>query len=148
MKIPKGIKVSDLRVGTGAVAASGTFALIDYDCYLPRGERCDTSRNRPSPVQMEVGKRMTLPAFAYGEGAPRSEYHVLRARQGLRPAPKRRPALRNRIASHCRSLGQSRLRVACEIGFDVTHNYGVQRTGAAHSYRTGQVGRALRGPDR
>ena len=54
MKIPKGIKVSDLRVGTGALAAPDKFALIDYDCYLPRGELCDTSRDKPSPVQVAV----------------------------------------------------------------------------------------------
>lgn len=67
MKIPKGLKVKQLRAGTGAVAEPGKIALIHYDCYLPRGEKCDSSRQRKQPIPLRVGeRRCTIPAFAYG----------------------------------------------------------------------------------
>lgn len=65
MKIPKGLKISQVRVGTGRVAEPGKFALIHYDCYLPRGEKCESSRNQGFPVQLKVGERLTYPAIAY-----------------------------------------------------------------------------------
>lgn len=64
MNIPKGLKISQVRAGTGRVAERGKFALIHYDCYLPRGEKCESSRTR-SPVQLRVGERLTYPALAY-----------------------------------------------------------------------------------
>ena len=65
MKIPRGLKVKQVRPGTGDVAQPGKFALIHYDCYLPRGEKCDSSRQRKQPVQLKVGERLTFPAIAY-----------------------------------------------------------------------------------
>ena len=64
MKIPKGLKISQVRAGTGQVAEPGKFALIHYDCYLPRGEKCESSRLH-APVQLRVGERLTYPAIAY-----------------------------------------------------------------------------------
>ncbi len=64
MKIPKGLKISELRPGTGQVAQTGDFALIHYDCYLPRGEKVESSRGN-GPVQLKVGERLTYPALAY-----------------------------------------------------------------------------------
>ena len=64
MKIPKGLKISQLRAGTGPMAEPGKFALIHYDCYLPRGEKSDSSRAR-APVQLRIGERLTYPALAY-----------------------------------------------------------------------------------
>ena len=43
MKPPKGLKISQVRPGDGPVAELGKFAVIRYDCYLPRGEMCDSS---------------------------------------------------------------------------------------------------------
>jgi peptidylprolyl isomerase len=65
MRIPKGLKVKQMRPGTGAVAQPGKFAMIHYDCYLPRGEKCDSSRRREQPVQLKVGERLIFPAIAY-----------------------------------------------------------------------------------
>ena len=65
MNAPKGLKIKQVKAGTGAVATSGKFALIHYDCYLPRGEKCESSRTRGSPVQLKVGERLTYPAIAY-----------------------------------------------------------------------------------
>ena len=65
-KVPKGIRIKDLKQGTGAVAEKGRVALVHYDCYLPQGAKCDTSRTRPNPVQFEVGRRRVYPALEYG----------------------------------------------------------------------------------
>ena len=65
MRIPKGLKIKQVRAGTGDVAEPGKFALIHYDCYLPRGEKVESSRTRGSPIQLKVGERLTYPAIAY-----------------------------------------------------------------------------------
>ena len=65
-KIPKGLKVRQIRAGSGAVAQLGQLATIHYDCYLPRGEKCDSSRDKEYPVQLRVGHRHAYPVFAYG----------------------------------------------------------------------------------
>jgi FKBP-type peptidyl-prolyl cis-trans isomerase len=66
MHIPKGIRIKDLRAGSGEVAAPGRVALLHYDCYLPRGEKWASSRERPYPVQFRIGQREAFPAFEYG----------------------------------------------------------------------------------
>jgi len=66
MKRPKGISVKELRPGSGEVAEQGRVALIHYDCFLPRGDKCDTSRDKPYPVQFEIGKRRMFPAIEHG----------------------------------------------------------------------------------
>jgi FKBP-type peptidyl-prolyl cis-trans isomerase len=65
MKIPKGLKIRQIRAGAGDVAEAGKVAIIHYDCYLPRGEKCESSRDRGFPVQLKVGERLTYPALAY-----------------------------------------------------------------------------------
>jgi FKBP-type peptidyl-prolyl cis-trans isomerase len=77
MRVPKGIRIKEVRTGTGEVASPGRIALLHYDCYLPRGDLCSSSRERPYPVQMRIGQRDALPAFEYGvlgmaEGGSRS----------------------------------------------------------------------------
>jgi len=65
MKPPKGLKITQVRPGVGPLAEVGKFAVIRYDCYLPRGEKCETSRNQPYPIQLKVGDRLTYPAIAH-----------------------------------------------------------------------------------
>jgi peptidylprolyl isomerase len=65
-RFPIGIRVKDLRPGTGEVAAKGRIALVHFDCFLPRGERLSTSRDRPFPAQFHVGQRDIVPAIEYG----------------------------------------------------------------------------------
>ena len=66
MRIPKGVKVKDVKVGTGALATKGVVVLVHYDCFLPRGEKIETSREPPFPVQFEIGGRNTFPGLEYG----------------------------------------------------------------------------------
>src|ERR1700730_673526 len=65
MKTLKGLKIRQIRSGDGAVAEIGKFAIIHYDCYLPRGDKCDSSRNKLYPIQLRIGERLTYPALAY-----------------------------------------------------------------------------------
>lgn len=66
MRIPKGIKVKDVEIGTGALAAKGVIVLVHYDCFLPRGEKIDTSRERGFPAQFRLGQREIFPGLEYG----------------------------------------------------------------------------------
>lgn len=66
MRRLKGIRVKDLKLGNGSTAAPGRVAPLHYDCFLPRGEKCDTSRDKPFPVQAEIGKRRMVPAIEHG----------------------------------------------------------------------------------
>lgn len=65
MKPPKGLKITQVRPGDGPLADFGKFAIIHYDCYLPRGEKCESSRDLPYAIQLKVGERLTVPAIAY-----------------------------------------------------------------------------------
>ena len=65
-RFPIGIRVKDLRPGTGEVAARGRIALIHFDCFLPRGEKVSSSRDRAHPAQFEIGQRDICPGIDYG----------------------------------------------------------------------------------
>jgi FKBP-type peptidyl-prolyl cis-trans isomerase len=66
MKIPRGIKVNDLKIGTGPMAEEGKIAVVHYDCFLPRGEKCFSSRDRSYPAQFHIGLREVFPGFEHG----------------------------------------------------------------------------------
>lgn len=66
MKIPKGIRVNDLKIGTGSMAEKGKIAVIHYDCFLPRGEKCFSSRDRSYPAQFHIGQREVFPGIEHG----------------------------------------------------------------------------------
>jgi FKBP-type peptidyl-prolyl cis-trans isomerase len=66
MRFPKGIRVKDIRQGAGDLASNGRIALIHYDCFLPRGEKSGTSRDKPYQVQFEIGQRNVFPGIDYG----------------------------------------------------------------------------------
>lgn len=61
-----GLRVKELRRGDGPVAEAGRIVLLHYDCFLPRGEKCASSRDRGYPVQFEVGHRRVYPALEQG----------------------------------------------------------------------------------
>jgi FKBP-type peptidyl-prolyl cis-trans isomerase FkpA len=65
-RVPIGIRTKDLRLGSGDRATKGRIALIHYDCFLPRGEKVDSSRSKPHPVQFEIGQRNVFPGLEYG----------------------------------------------------------------------------------
>jgi FKBP-type peptidyl-prolyl cis-trans isomerase len=65
-RFPIGIRVKDLKLGSGAVATRGKVALVHYDCFLPRGENVHSSRNGPYPLQFEIGQRTVCPGIEDG----------------------------------------------------------------------------------
>jgi len=65
-KRPKGLRLKDLREGSGPIASKGAVVLVHYDCFLLRGDKLDSSHDRGYPAQFEVGKRNVVPALEYG----------------------------------------------------------------------------------
>lgn len=59
---PRGLRVSDLKLGAGLVAEKGLWVVVRYDCYLPQGDRCDVG----SKFIKVGGDRNTFPALTYG----------------------------------------------------------------------------------
>jgi FKBP-type peptidyl-prolyl cis-trans isomerase len=58
----EGIRTKDLKIGTGAIAENGLNVVVRYDCYLPRGDRCDVGQ-----LFVKVGgDRSTFPAITNG----------------------------------------------------------------------------------
>lgn len=66
MKTPSGLKITDRIPGSGPIAEKGKVVLFHYDCYLPKGEKVFTSRDRRYPDQVHLGRRDSFPAFEYG----------------------------------------------------------------------------------
>jgi FKBP-type peptidyl-prolyl cis-trans isomerase len=65
-RFPIGIRVKDLKVGSGELATKGKVALVHYDCFLPRGDTVASSRTGPYPYQFEIGQRNAFPGIEYG----------------------------------------------------------------------------------
>ena len=65
-QLATGLRMKELRRGEGPIALAGRIVLLHYDCFLPRGEKCASSRERSYPVQFEVGQRRVYPALEQG----------------------------------------------------------------------------------
>ena len=81
MKIPAGMKVDDIVVGTGRVAEQHSRALVHYECFVHGGQRLfsthdcsaltlvqcgESCPSRHPPVTIQIGKRRGYPALYYG----------------------------------------------------------------------------------
>jgi FKBP-type peptidyl-prolyl cis-trans isomerase len=62
MKIPKGIRVSDTKIGNGMLAEKGKWTLISYTCFLPQGDLV----NKCLQAKVMAGSRDVIPAIGYG----------------------------------------------------------------------------------
>ncbi len=63
MKLAKGLRIIDLRVGGGRIAEKGTVAIVHISCFLNRGDKLySTHDGRGIPAQFEVGKRRAFVA--------------------------------------------------------------------------------------
>lgn len=63
---PSGLKVTDLTVGTGAVAERGKSVAVHFRCFLRRGDQVADSYEQGEPFRFVVGKRQTIAGFDYG----------------------------------------------------------------------------------
>ena len=65
---PDGLKVIDLKVGTGAVANTGEDATVQYTGWLSDGTMFDSSRPRGTPFDFTIGQGRVIPGWE--EGVP------------------------------------------------------------------------------
>jgi FKBP-type peptidyl-prolyl cis-trans isomerase len=58
VKKKKGIRVKDVKLGTGRIAEPGNIAIIKYQGFLNRGEKICSSDDQPAnEYRFEVGRR-------------------------------------------------------------------------------------------
>jgi len=66
---PDGLKVADLKVGTGEVAQRGQNAEVQYTGWLTDGKSFDSSRQPSrSPFTFQIGQGQVIPGW--DEGVP------------------------------------------------------------------------------
>ncbi|MGI4878388.1 MAG: FKBP-type peptidyl-prolyl cis-trans isomerase [Janthinobacterium lividum] len=68
--LPGGTIVTDVKVGTGAVAAPGSIATVHYTGWLEtagkRGKKFDSSRDRNEPFNFAVGSGQVIAGWDDG----------------------------------------------------------------------------------
>jgi hypothetical protein len=65
---PDGLKVIDIKVGTGAVVHSTDVATVMYTGWLHDGTKFDSSRDRNQPFPVTLGQGQVIPGW--DEGVP------------------------------------------------------------------------------
>lgn len=61
MKIPPGMKVDDVVIGTGRIAEPHTMAVVHYDCFVRGGERLRSTRDCTAHLAMRCGGHCARP---------------------------------------------------------------------------------------
>jgi hypothetical protein len=65
---PDGLKIVDLKQGTGAVAHTGDTVTVQYSGWLSDGSLFDTSRQRNQPFTFTIGSHQVIEGWE--EGVP------------------------------------------------------------------------------
>ncbi len=65
-KLPSGLRIKDLTLGTGSLATRGSLVTIHYRCYLNHGDSCGNSYDTGQPLRMVLGRRHAIAGFEYG----------------------------------------------------------------------------------
>jgi FKBP-type peptidyl-prolyl cis-trans isomerase FkpA len=60
------LKIEDLKVGTGAEAKSGHNVSVHYVGTLTNGSKFDSSRDRGSPFEFQLGAGMVIKGWDQG----------------------------------------------------------------------------------
>jgi hypothetical protein len=66
--LPDGLKVIDLKTGTGAVAHTGDTVTVQYTGWFTDGTVFDSSRTRNQPFTFNIGQNQVIPGW--DEGVP------------------------------------------------------------------------------
>jgi FKBP-type peptidyl-prolyl cis-trans isomerase len=64
--MPHGVRIRDLRMGTGATVGRGCSVVIHCRTYLNRGDLVRDSRDSGGPVTFRVGRRDVIAGLEYG----------------------------------------------------------------------------------
>jgi FKBP-type peptidyl-prolyl cis-trans isomerase len=64
--MPAGVKVEEITVGTGALAARGTVVTIHYRGFLHRGDLFRSSFDEGQPLRVQIGRREVIAGLERG----------------------------------------------------------------------------------
>jgi peptidylprolyl isomerase len=64
--MPSGLKVEELTLGTGAVAARSTVVTIHYRGFLHRGDQFRSSYDEGRPLHIRLGRREVIAGLERG----------------------------------------------------------------------------------
>lgn len=64
--MPNGLKIEDVKVGTGAEAKKGSLITVHYVGTLDNGTKFDSSRDRGEPFQFPLGQGMVIQGWEQG----------------------------------------------------------------------------------
>ena len=65
-KTPTGLQVQDVKVGQGAEATPGATAVVHYTGWLTDGKKFDSSRDRGTPFDFQVGGGQVIAGWDQG----------------------------------------------------------------------------------
>jgi FKBP-type peptidyl-prolyl cis-trans isomerase len=65
-KTPNGLQYQDVKVGQGAEAKRGSTAVVHYTGWLTDGKKFDSSRDRGTPFDFEVGAGEVIAGWDLG----------------------------------------------------------------------------------
>ncbi|MGV3526011.1 MAG: FKBP-type peptidyl-prolyl cis-trans isomerase [Candidatus Sericytochromatia bacterium] len=64
--IAKGLKMEDVKVGTGAEAVAGKEVVVHYTGTLTNGEKFDSSKDRGTPFSFNLGAGQVIQGWDQG----------------------------------------------------------------------------------
>ena len=65
-KTPNGLQYQDIKVGQGAEAKPGSTAVVHYTGWLTDGKKFDSSRDRGTPFDFQVGAGQVIAGWDQG----------------------------------------------------------------------------------
>jgi FKBP-type peptidyl-prolyl cis-trans isomerase FkpA len=65
-KTPNGLLIQDVKMGQGAEAKPGTIAVVHYTGWLTDGKKFDSSRDRGTPFDFQLGAQQVIAGWDLG----------------------------------------------------------------------------------
>ena len=64
--LPNGLKMEELKVGTGTEATQGKVVVVHYTGWLEDGKKFDSSKDRDQPFRFSLGARQVIAGWDLG----------------------------------------------------------------------------------